>query len=147
MSLRERLSEELKRAMKARDEVALSAVRLVRSSIKNREIEVRRELDEQEIVEVISSLAKQRRESIRLFGEAGRTDLVEKEEKELALLLDFLPQQLTRDELETLVARVIAESGAQGLRDMGKVMKSLMPHVTGRADGSLVSAIVKERLG
>lgn len=147
MSLRERLGEELKRAMKARDEVALSAVRLVRSSIKNREIEVRHELDEQEIVEVISSLAKQRRESIRLFGEAGRTDLVEKEEKELALLLEFLPQQLTRDELETLVARVIAESGAQGLRDMGKVMKSLMPHVTGRADGSLVSAIVKERLG
>ncbi|BDV44482.1 aspartyl-tRNA amidotransferase subunit B [Geotalea uraniireducens] len=147
MSLRDRLDEELKRAMKARDEIALSAVRLIRSSVKNREIEVRHELDEQEIVEVISSLAKQRRESIRLFGEAGRTDLVEKEEKELALLLGFLPQQLTREELEALVARVIAENGAQGLRDMGKVMKSLMPHVTGRADGSLVSAIVKERLG
>ena len=144
--MRDRLNEEMKGAMKARDEVRLSAIRLIRSSAKNREIELRRDLSEQEIIEVVATLVKQRRESIRMFGEAGRADLVEKEEKELALLLEFLPQQLTRDEVEALVVKAIAESGAQGARDMGKVMKALMPAVAGKADGSLVSAIVKEKL-
>lgn len=144
--LRERLNEEMKEAMKARDEVRLSSIRLVRSSVKNREIELRRELSEQEVTEVVSSLVKQRRESIRMFGEAGRADLVEKEERELQVLLGFLPQQLTREEVENLVASVIAETGAQGAKDMGRVMKALMSHVSGRADGSLVSTIVKERL-
>ncbi|ANA41263.1 MULTISPECIES: GatB/YqeY domain-containing protein [Geobacter] len=144
--LRDRLNEEMKEAMKARDEVRLSAIRLVRSSVKNREIEARRELSEQEVTEVVSSLVKQRRESIRMFGEAGRTDLVEKEERELRVLLGFLPQQLTREEIKGLVASVITETGAQSVKDMGRVMKALMPHVAGRADGSLVSAIVKEQL-
>ncbi|WP_298432362.1 GatB/YqeY domain-containing protein [Geobacter sp.] len=146
MLLRDRLSEEMKGAMKARDEVRLSAIRLIRSAVKNREIEVKHELTDQEITEVISTLAKQRRESIRLFGEAGRADLVEKEERELALLLEFLPQQLTHGEVEALVVAAIAESGAQGARDMGKVMKVLMPRVAGKADGSVVSALVKEKL-
>ncbi|RNC72640.1 MAG: GatB/YqeY domain-containing protein [Desulfuromonadales bacterium] len=146
MTLRERLEDEMKGAMKAREEVRLSAIRLIRSSVKNREIEARHELADGEVVEVVSTLVKQRRESIRMFAEAGRNDLVEKEEAELAVLLSFLPQQLTREEVEGLVVRAIAESGAQGSRDMGKVMKVLMPHVTGRADGSLVSAIVKEKL-
>ncbi|BEH11611.1 MULTISPECIES: GatB/YqeY domain-containing protein [Geobacter] len=144
--LRDRLNEEMKEAMKARDEVRLSAIRLVRSSVKNREIEARRELSEQEVTEVVSSLVKQRRESIRMFGEAGRTDLVDKEERELQVLLGFLPQQLSREEIEGLVASVIAETGAQSAKDMGRVMKALMPHVAGRTDGSLVSAIVKEQL-
>lgn len=144
--LRDRLNEEMKEAMKARDEVRLSAIRLVRSSVKNREIEARRELSEQEVTEVVSSLVKQRRESIRMFGEAGRTDLVEKEERELRVLLGFLPQQLTREEIKGLVASVITETGAQSVKDMGRVMKALMPHVAGRADGSMVSAIVKEQL-
>lgn len=146
MTLLDRLNEEMKGAMRSRDEVRLSAIRLIRASVKNREIELKRGLSDQEIVEVISTLVKQRRESIRLFGEAGRTDLVEKEERELGLLLEFLPQQLTREEVEALVVKAIAECGAQGARDMGKVMKALMPHVSGRADGSLVSAIVKEKL-
>ena len=144
--LRDRLNEEMKEAMKARDEVRLSAIRLVRSSVKNREIEARRELSEQEVTEVVSSLVKQRRESIRMFGEAGRTDLVDKEERELQVLLGFLPQQLSREEIERLVASVITETGAQSAKDMGRVMKALMPHVAGRADGSLVSAIVKDQL-
>lgn len=146
MTLRDRLNEEMKGAMKARDELRLSAIRLIRSSVKNREIELRRDLSEQEVIEVVATLVKQRRESIRMFGEAGRADLVEKEEKELALLLEFLPQQLARDEVEALVVKAIAESGAQGARDMGKVMKALIPAVAGKADGSLVSAIVKEKL-
>src|SRR6516162_2611148 len=99
MALRERLSDEMKEAMKARDDLRLSAIRLIRSAVKNKDIELKRELAEQEIVEVIASLVKQRRESIRLFGEAGRQDLVEKEEKELAVLLGFLPQQLSREDV------------------------------------------------
>lgn len=144
--LRDRLNDEMKQAMKARDEIRLSVIRLIRSSVKNREIESRHELNDGEITEVVSTLVKQRRESIRMFGEAGRTDLVEKEEKELAVLLTFLPQQLSREEVEALVVQAIADSGAQGPKDMGKVMKVIMPHVTGRADGSLVSAVVKEKL-
>jgi uncharacterized protein YqeY len=147
MALRERLSEEMKNAMKAKDDLRLSTIRLIRSAVKNKDIELKRELNEQEIVELIASLGKQRRESIRMFGEAGRQDLVEKEEKELAVLLEFLPQQLGREEVAALVEKAIAECGAQGARDMGKVMKALMPHVAGRADGKMVSDLVKEKLG
>jgi uncharacterized protein len=147
MALRERLSEEMKHAMKSRDDLRLSAIRMVRSAVKNKEIDVKRELADQEIVEVLSTLVKQRRESIRMFTEAGRDDLVAREEKELAILLEFLPQQLNRDEVAALVEKVIAECGAQGSRDMGKVMKLLMPHVAGRADGKMVSDVVREKLG
>lgn len=147
MALRERLSEEMKEAMKAKDSLRLSSIRLIRSAVKNKDIELKREIAEQEIVEVIATLVKQRRESIRLFSEAGRQDLVEKEEKELAVLLGFLPQQLSREAVAELVDRVIAECGAQGGKDMGRVMKALMPHVAGRADGKMVSDIVREKLG
>ena len=147
MALRERLSEEMKNAMKARDDLRLSAIRLIRSAVKNKDIELKRELNDQEIVEVVATLGKQRRESIRMFTDAGRTDLVEKEEKELAVLLDFLPQQLSREEIAALVEKAIAECGAQGGKDMGKVMKALMPHVAGRADGKTVSDVVREKLG
>lgn len=146
MSLRERLNEELKASMKSKDELKLSVIRMVRSSVKNREIDQQHELDEREIVEIISTLCKQRRESIRLFKEANRQDLVDKEEKELALLLEFLPQQLTRTELEELVRKTVAECDAQGPKDMGRVMKALQPAVAGRADGKLVSEVVKEQL-
>jgi uncharacterized protein len=146
MSLRERLTEEMKGAMRARDDLRLSAIRLIRSAVKNREIEVRHELDDRETSEVIATMVKQRRESIRLFQEAGRRDLVEKEEKELAVLFAFLPPQLSRAELEEVVAKVIAECGAQGSKEMGKVMKALAPHVAGRADGKTVSEVVREKL-
>ncbi|WP_243370157.1 GatB/YqeY domain-containing protein [Geotalea sp. SG265] len=146
MSLRERLNDELKASMKSKDELKLSVIRMVRSSIKNREIERQHELDDREIIEIISTLCKQRRESIRLFQEAKRQDLVDKEERELSLLLEFLPQQLTREELQELVKKTIAECGAQGPKDMGRVMKALQPSVAGRADGKLVSDVVKEQL-
>lgn len=147
MALRDQLTDGMKAAMKAKDEPRLSCIRLVRSAVKNREIDQKKELDDAGIIEVIASLVKQRRESIRMFGEAGRHDLVEKEERELAVLLEFLPSQLSRQEIVELVAGVITECGAQGAKDMGRVMKSLMPHVSGRADGKLVSEVVKELLG
>lgn len=146
MTLRDKLVDEMKTAMKARDNGKVSAIRLVRSAVKNREIDLGKELDDREVTEVIASLAKQRRESIRLFQEAGRNDLVTKEERELAILLDFLPKQLDRNEITEIVAKAVAKSGAQGLRDMGKVMKIVMPQVSGRADGNAVSEIVKEKL-
>lgn len=146
MSLRDRLIEEMKGAMKSRDDLRLSTIRLIRSAIKNREIELRREFEDSEIIEVIASMIKQRRESIRLFIQGGRTDLVEKEEKELAMLLDFLPPQLERAELEDLVLKTIAECGAQGSKDLGKVMKALTSQVSGRADGKLVAEVVREKL-
>jgi uncharacterized protein len=146
MQLRERLTAEMKAAMKNRDALRLSAIRMVLSSVKNREIELRHELGDVEITETIATLCKQRRESIRLFKEAGRQELVDKEEAELALLTEFLPQQLTREELEGLVMKAIADTQASGGKDMGKVMKALMPFVSGRADGKLVSEVVKEKL-
>jgi uncharacterized protein YqeY len=147
MALRERLSDEMKNAMRARDDLRLSTIRLIRSAVKNKDIDLKRELNEQEIVELVASLGKQRRESIRMFREAGRQDLVEKEEKELAVLLEFLPQQLGPEEVAALVEKIIAECGAQGGKDMGRVMKALMPHVAGRADGKMVSDVVREKLG
>lgn len=147
MSLRDRLNEEMKDAMRAKDDLRLSTIRLVRSVVKNREIDQKQVLDDAGISEVIASLVKQRRESIRMFGQAGRVDLVEKEERELSLLLAFLPRQLSRDEVVSLAKMAIAESGAQGGKDMGKVMKCLKPQTSGCADGKLVSDVVKELLG
>ena len=146
MTLKEQLDTAMKQAMKARDDLRLSAVRMVRSTIRNREIDLKRELDDQGVIEVISSLAKQRRESIRLYGEGNRPDLVEKEEAELAILLGFLPAQLTGDEIDELVARVIRETEAQGSKDMGRVMKALAPLTAGRADGKTVSDTVRKLL-
>jgi len=146
MQLRERLTSAMKDAMKSSDTLRLSTVRMVLSSVKNRDIELRRELNDAEITETIVTLCKQRRESIRLFKEAGRQELVDKEEAELALLLEFLPQQLTREELVSLVEKAIVETSATSGKDMGKVMKALAPSVSGRADGKLVSEVVKEKL-
>ena len=146
MSLRDRLTSDMKEAMKAKDELKLSTIRLLRSAVKNKEIDSKRELDDQGVVEVVASLVKQRRESIRMFGEAGRKDLVAKEEQELAVLQSFLPPQLSREELIELVVQAIEECGAQGAKDMGKVMKILSPMVAGRADGKAVSDLVREKL-
>jgi uncharacterized protein YqeY len=146
MSIKDQLNESMKTAMKARDTLRLSAVRMVRSMIKNREIDQKIELDDQAIIEVISTLAKQRRESIRMYQEGNRPDLVEKEEAELAILLEFLPAQLSAEEISGLIDRIIAETGAQGAKDMGKVMKLLAPLTAGKADGKTVSEAVKQKL-
>jgi len=146
MSLKDQLNESMKTAMKARDDLRLSAVRMIRSMVKNREIDQKKELNDQEIIEVISTLVKQRRESIRMYREGNRPDLVEKEEAELAVLLGFLPVQLSAQEIEALVEQIIAETGAQGAKDMGRVMKALTPLTAGKADGKTVSETVKRKL-
>jgi uncharacterized protein YqeY len=146
MTLKERLNEEMKGAMKARNDLRLSTIRMVRAAVKNREIEEKHEFDDREIGEVLASLGKQRRESIRLFREGGRIDLAEKEELELAVLQEFLPPQLDEAELEELVLKAISVCGAVGIKDLGKVMKALAPQVAGRADGKLVAETVKAKL-
>jgi uncharacterized protein YqeY len=146
MSLKDQLNESMKTAMKARDALRLSAVRMVLSMVKNREIDQKKDLNDQDVIEVITTLVKQRRESIRMYLEGNRQDLVEKEEAELEILLGFLPAQLSTAEIEALVDRIISETGAQGARDMGRVMKALTSLTAGKADGKSVSDTVRQKL-
>ena len=147
MSLRERIEKDFTDALKARDERKLSALRLFKTDLKKREVSgQKKEMTDAEAMEVLSSLAKQRRESIRLFQEGHRQDLVEKEEAELNILLTYLPKPLSSSELEGLIDQSVAETQATGPKDQGKVMKAVMGKVTGRADGKAVSEIVKQKL-
>lgn len=147
MTLKERLNDAMKAAMKARDDLRLSAVRMVRAAVTNREIDSRTELDDQAVTDVISTLVKQRRESIRMYREGNRPELAEKEELELAVLLEFLPVQLTADEIDSLVSQVILDIEAHGVKDMGRVMKAVSPLTAGKADGKIVSDAVRRLLG
>jgi len=146
MTLKEQLNDAMKAAMKARDNLRLSAVRMVLSSVKNREIEQRKEMDDQGIMDVVSTLAKQRRESIRMYREGNRPELAEKEEAELDILLGFLPVQLSHEDIEELVSKVISDLNALGPKDMGRVMKAVAPLTAGKADGRVVSEVVKTKL-
>ena len=147
MTLKERIGQDLNEALKARDDRKLSALRLLRTEIKRREVSgQKRDLSEAEVLEAISILVKQRRESIRLFREGQRQDLVQKEEEELQILLAYLPQPFSRTEIEVLIDRVIGETQATGPRDHGKVMKAVITQVAGRAEGKAVSEIVKQKL-
>ena len=147
MSLKERIQTELKEAMKAHDELKVSTLRLLNSSIKNKEIDERKPLDDEGLLAILSTAAKQRRESIDQYEKGGRQDLADKEKAELAILQSYLPQQLSKDEVAAAIKETIAETGASGAKDMGKVMKALMPKVKGKADGKLVNELVKELLG
>ena len=144
MSLLNRLTEELKEALRAGNHTKLSVIRLLKSSIKNREIEKMAPLTDEEVIDIIMAALKQRRESIEQFQKGGREDLVQKEKSELEVLQTFLPQQLSEEELVGEVQAVIREVGASSPKDMGKVMKILMVRLKGRAEGAKVSSLVKE---
>jgi hypothetical protein len=146
ISLYQRLDDAFKEAMKGRQAVALSTLRMLRSALRHREVEMKRKLTEDEVQAVIAGQAKQRREAMAEYSKAGRTDLAHKEEEELGVLLSFLPSQLTQEELDTEISRIIAEVGAAGPKDLGKVMKSVMARVAGRADGKMVQELVRRRL-
>lgn len=146
MSLTEQLNGAMKEAMKAKDSLRLGTIRMIRSAIQNREIEEKGALDDQAVIGVLSTLAKQRRDSIDAFRDSGRTDLAEKEERELEVIQEFLPQQLDEAQIEAIIEEAVAQTGAESPRDMGKVMKIVVPRTTGRADGRLVSEKVKQRL-
>ena len=148
MSLKDKLTADMKDAMKAREagKLRLSVIRLVRGAIRQQEIDGQKELSDEDVLGVISKEVKQRRDSIEDFKKGGRDDLVAEAEAEIAILMEYLPQQLSEDEVRNLVKEAIAASGAASPKDMGKVMKELMPKVKGRADGKLVNGIVKELL-
>ena len=146
MTIKERLNDEMKDAMRAKDALRLSTIRMIRSAIKNKEIELISELDDQGVIAVMSTMAKQRKESAIAFREGNRLELAEKEEKELEIILTFLPQQLDEAAIKTIIEEVVSEVGATTAKDMGKVMKVLTPKTSGRADGRLVSELVKARL-
>jgi hypothetical protein len=146
MSLSEQLNEAMKAAMKARDSLRLNAIRMMRTAIKNREIEERHELDDQAVIGVLSTLVKQRKESAQVYREGGRPELAEKEEQELAIIQEFLPAQLGEVELRAIIEAAVSETGAASPKDMGKVMKVVTGKTLGRADGRLVSELVKARL-
>jgi uncharacterized protein len=146
MSLYQRLDDDLKRAIKSSDKLKTSVVRMVKAAIKNRQVEKQGELSEEEIISVILTLSKQRRESIELFSKGGREDLADKEKQEISILQTYLPSQLTQEELDRLIIESIQESSAVGVKDIGKVMRLLMPKVKGTADGKMVNQRVKELL-
>ncbi len=144
--LERRVEEALYRAMKARDMERVSALRNIRARLQNRAIEKRAPLEDADVIGVLSTLAKQRRESIEQFRAGGRDDLVAKEEAELRVIQEFLPAQMDEAQLREAVAEAIREVGATGPRDLGRVMGVLMPRVRGRADGKRVNALAREML-
>ena len=146
MALRERLDEDMKAAMRQRDQLRLSTIRMLKSAVKYREIEIMKTLDDAGIQGVIASEIKRRRDSVEQYRAGNRADLADKEDAEMRVLQGYLPQQLSAEELAAKVDEVIAQVGAQGPKDMGAVMKALLPAVQGRADGKVVSELVKQRL-
>ena len=146
-TLREQFDEELKTAMKGGDKVRVSTLRMVKASVKNAEIDRGHPLDDGEVIDLLMTLCKQRKESVVQFEKGGRHDLAEQETQELSVLRSFLPEPLSPEEIEAKVREVISEVGASGPKDMGVVMKAIKPKVAGRAEGKLVSDIVRKVLG
>ncbi len=148
MDLKQRITTDLTAAMKAKDAARLSTLRMVKASMTNREIEKGGELSDEELVKVMQSLVKQRRDSVEQYEKAGRQELADKELSEIKVIEEYLPQAATREEIERAVEEAIAETNAQSMRDMGAVMKAAQARLAGRsADGRVVSEIVKAKLG
>jgi hypothetical protein len=146
MTLEERLVNEMKEAMKSGDKLRLSAIRMIRSAAKNREIELMKKLDDEDIIKVIQGMVRKGEESVEQFRIGGRQDLVEKETKEIEILKSFLPQPLSQEEVLKVIDETIQETQASSLKDIGKVMKAIMPKLGGKADGKLINQWVRERL-
>ncbi len=145
-ALKDRIGAEMKEAMRAKDATRLESIRLLRAAIQRREVDDRVELTDDEVVSVLQKMIKQGKDSIEQFSKGGRDDLVAKEAATLAVLETYLPEQIDSAELSALIETALSETGAQGVRDMGKVMAWLKPKVQGRADIGAVSALIKEKL-
>ena len=146
MGLREQIDADIKDAMKSGAKDKLSALRMLSAALKNKQIDKKRPLTDDEVAETVRYLIKQRKDSIEQFAKGGRQDLVDKETAEVSVLEVYLPKQLSREEVEKIVREAVAQTGAQGAKDMGKVMKALVPILAGRADNKLVSELVKNAL-
>ena len=146
MSLKQQITEDMKTAMRAKDSVRLGAIRLLLSAIKQREVDERIELNDADVIAVIEKMLKQRRDSIAAFESANRTDLADIEKFEVSVLQTYMPKQLSDDELNQIITQVIADTGAAGAKDMGKVVGLVKPLVAGVADMGKVSGLIKARL-
>ena len=147
MSLKDRVTEDMKAAMRAKDSERLGTIRMITAAIKQREVDERITLDDTQVLSVIEKMIKTRKESVAQFQSGGRTDLVEKENREIALLQAYLPEQLSDAEIDALIADAIAQSGATSIKDMGKAMAIVKQKAQGRADIGAVSAKLKAKLG
>jgi uncharacterized protein YqeY len=148
MKLSERVNQDITSAMKAQDQARLSALRMLKAAIMNKSIEKGRDLDDADVQQVVASLVKQRRDSIEQFGKAGRNDLVAKESGEITILEEYQPPAASMEEIEAAVVAAIAETGAASPKDMGKVMKAVMPRLAGKtADGKTINEVVRRKLG
>jgi uncharacterized protein YqeY len=147
MSLKEKINEDMKTAMKARETERLAAIRLLMAAMKQKEVDERAEMTDTLILSIIDKMVKQRKDSIEQYKAGNRADLVAKEEFELSVLAHYMPKQLTAEEVGAIIDAVIAETGAAGAKDMGKVMNALRPKVAGRADMGALSGLVKAKLG
>ena len=148
MLLRDKVNGDIATAMKAKDAARLSALRMMKAAITNKGVEKGHDLDDAEVLQVLTSLVKQRRDSIEQFSKAGRTDLVNKETAEIAVLEEYLPPAASADEIDAAIAAAIAETAAVSAKDMGKVMKAVMPKLAGKhADGKTVNEAVRRKLG
>ncbi len=146
MSLLQKLDDDLKTALKSSENLKVSVLRMSKAALQNRQIDKGGELSDEDVLSVLSSLSKQRRESIEQFSKGGREDLAEKERQELSILQSYLPKQLSMDELDKIIVQAIQESSAAGIKDMGKVMRIVMSQIRGAADGKTVNNRVKELL-
>ncbi|MBC2577270.1 GatB/YqeY domain-containing protein [Peptostreptococcus russellii] len=146
MSLKEKLQEDLKSSMKNKDTVRKSVITLIRAAIKQYEVDNRQELGDEGVIDIISKQLKQRKDSLVEFEKAGREDLIEETKSEIQVLEEYLPQQLSEDELEQIVIQTIAEVGATSMKDMGKIMSTIKPKTAGRADGRKINELVKKNL-
>jgi len=144
--LKTRVKDDMKAAMKAKEKGRLNVIRMILAAIKQIEVDERIELDDARIIVVLDKMLKQRRESIKQFNAAGRTDLTEIEEAEVLVIQEYLPKALTEDEIQGMVEKAVADSGAESIKDMGKVMGIVKPQMLGRADMSVVSTVIKSRL-
>ena len=144
--LKKCITDDMKSAMKAKDRQALKAVRMILEAIKKKEIDERIELDDAKVMTVIQKMVKQRKDSISQFSDAGRTDLVEIEEAELEIINNYMPEQLSDEEVASVVDKAINDSGANSMKDMGKLMRMLKSQLQGKADMSLVSQLIKSKL-
>lgn len=146
MTLKVQITEDMKTAMRAKDSVRLGAIRLLLSAIKQREVDERIELSDIDVITVIEKMLKQRRDSITAYESANRPDLADVEKFEVTVLQTYLPQQLTEDEVKAILEQVVLDTGAAGVKDMGKVMAAIKPLVAGRADMGKISGLIKTRL-
>lgn len=147
MSLKTRISDDMKAAMRAKDSARLGTIRLLQAAIKQREVDERIELDDNQIIEVIEKMLKQRRDSISQYEAANRQDLADVEKQEVVVLQEYLPQPLTDAELDAILDKVVTDTGAAGIKDMSKVMVAVKPLVIGRADMGKISGLIKAKLG